>query len=232
MSKKLIKTLKNIENQLVTEELMTCIKEFNHANLVKVHDISQDEGDDCYTLEMDACNLASLNELINQGKLPLPLINQMIEDVLKGLNYLHKKHLVHTDLKLSNVLVHKKTNTIVFKIGDLITIKGHLSEFQQKGGYYTPEITAPECYLTGRFLNKSDIWSLGVLLYIIFTGVYPFGDRRKIPIRQVIQNIIDFTVEGVSFSEILPPYGELIELCLTPNPEDRPSAADLLEMIG
>ncbi|WP_439487670.1 protein kinase domain-containing protein [Algoriphagus sp.] len=232
MPKKIRKTLNNTENQLITNKLTTLIKELNHPNLIKVHEISLDEENDNYVLEMDACNLASLNEMINQGKFPIPLINQMIEDVLKGLNYLHKKQLVHTDLKLSNVLAHKEIETISFKIGDLITLKGELSEFQKKGGYYTPEITAPECYQKGRIVTKSDIWSLGVMLYIMFTGNYPFGDRRKIPTSQVIQNITDFNVQGVSLNEILPPYGELIELCLKPNPEDRPTSADLLEMIS
>ena len=77
---------------------------------------------------MDASNLSSLNELIEQGKLPVLLVNQMIEDVLNGLNYLHKKNLVHTDLKLSNVLAHKKEDTILFKIGDLTTLKPHLCD--------------------------------------------------------------------------------------------------------
>ena len=181
---------------------------------------------------MDTCNLASLNEMISQAKLPLHMISQMIEDVLKGLNYLHKKQLVHTDLKLSNILAHKETDSISFKIGDLTTIKDELSEFQKHGGYYTPEITAPECYQTGRISGKSDIWSFGVMLYLIFTGNYPFGDRRKIPVSQIIQNITDFKIQSVSFKEILPPYGELIEACLNPNPDARPSSADLLNMIS
>lgn len=206
---KIQKILSPAEGNLVTLELISSLKFFNCKNLVKIYDVSFQEDRSQYVAEMEFCNLLSLNELTTKGKLDISVINLLICDVLNGLGYLHDRNFVHSDLKISNILANRHLNEIVFKIGDLFTIKENLGKFQKKGGYYTPEIIAPECYLNHKFSFKADIWAFGVMLYFLFTGNFPFGDRRGLSLKQVEQNILKLNFQGVNLNQIPSPteYG-------------------------
>jgi serine/threonine-protein kinase 24/25/MST4 len=229
--KKILKNLNNSENTLITNQLIDVIKTLEHPNVVKVFDFSETNQNGRFTLTMEVCNLGSLNEILTQGKLSPDFVNKLIIDVLSGLSFIHSKQLVHSDLKLSNILANEDTNSIVFKIGDLVTIKREAEEFRSRGGYYTPEITAPECFITEKVSGKSDVWSFGILLYFIFTGHYPFGDRRNLSYKQVIENVWEYNLIGPSFESIFSPYGELIKMCLDPDPASRPSSCALLHLL-
>jgi serine/threonine protein kinase len=159
-------------------------------------------------------------------------LNLLITQVLEGLSYLHDQGLVHSDLKLSNVLLKKEGTELTFKIGDLFTLKNDPSPFTINGGFFTPEITSPEVYKLKVITAKADIWSFGVMLYILFTGQYPFGERRKITVKEVKRNVKKNLIIGPSLEQIISPYNDFIALCLNPDPQKRPTANDLLKMIS
>ncbi|KEO73284.1 protein kinase domain-containing protein [Anditalea andensis] len=225
------KPISSNEIQSISPKIIKKILNLNHPNVLKIHHLYWDDADQQFFSESECCNLFSLNELISESKISLPIVNSIIPEVLHGLDYLHKQGLVHSDLKLSNILVHNVDQKLIFKIGDLFTVKNDPSPFKTNGGYYTPEITSPEVYLFHSISSKADIWSLGVMLYILFTGQYPFGERRKIAIKDIQDNIKNHKIIGPSLNHILSPYDNFISLCLTSDQEKRPNATDLLEMI-
>jgi len=232
MIKTVIKLINNDEILRTSTYLIKKILQLEHHNVIKVFNMYKDQSDGQYYAEYEFCNLYSLNELIEQNKIELPLLNLLITQILEGLSYLHNQGLVHSDLKLSNVLLKKEGMELTFKIGDLFTLKNDPSPFTINGGFFKPEIISPEVYKLKVITAKADIWSFGVMLYILFTGQYPFGDRRKITIKEIKRNVKKNLIIGPPLKQIISPYNDFIALCLDPDPKKRPSAKDFLKMIN
>lgn len=134
------------------------------------------------------------------------------------------------DLKPSNILVARDKDSLVFKLGDLDTIKPNPSLFT-KAGFYTPEILPPDCYLHGIMSDKVDICSLGGLLFKLFTGEHPFRHRNKFCYEKVMDFASNEAFCNCTPHDIPAPYGSLMAICLTVDPDDRTSAVALLEML-
>jgi serine/threonine-protein kinase 24/25/MST4 len=231
MKKFVKKLIPDEELSAIDLEIKDIFTKINHPNINPIHQIHLSQSGDSSFVFTPFCNLGSLNDFIEKYSVSLVLLNKLIFQTLSGLAYLHSMNLVHSDLKLSNILMHKKKGTIIFKIGDLLTLKRELAIIELNGGFYTPEIIAPEVYLSQKVSSKMDIWSLGVMLYILFTKQYPFGDRRSSSISVVKNNILSGKLKGPLFEALPEPFGRFIAMCLTPDPNLRPSANEILEMI-
>lgn len=231
MKKLIKKIITTQELDAIDLSIIDIISNLSHPNINPILEIDINNELEKSFIVSPWCNLASLNDFIEKYQISLRLLQELIFQTLSGLAYLHDKDLVHSDLKLSNILMHKKKDTIIFKIGDLLTLKRELAIIELNGGFYTPEIIAPEVYLSQKVSSKMDIWSLGVMLYILFTKQYPFGDRRSSSISVVKNNILSGKLKGPLFEALPEPFGRFIAMCLTPDPNLRPSANEILEMI-
>ena len=231
MKKNVKKFISSQQLSAIEKNIIGIISNIVHPNINSVIQIDlRREGKDPYLLT-PWCNLGSLNDFIEKYQVSIELLNKLIFQTLSGLAYLHSINLVHSDLKLSNILMHKEEGNIDFKIGDLLTVKKEAAKIELNGGFYTPEIIAPEVYLSNKVTSKMDIWSLGVTLYILFTKKYPFGDRRTSSIAEVKNNILSRNLKGPGFDSVPEPFGQFIDMCMTFDPHLRPSALEILEMI-
>ena len=230
--KKIVKKLiSNDQSKAIEKNIVDIISDLDHPNINPIIKIELNANGKAPYLLTPWCNLGSLNDFIEKHKISIELLNKLISQTLSGLAYLHSLNLVHSDLKLSNILMHKEKERIDFKIGDLLTIKKESAKIELNGGFYTPEILSPEVYLSQKVSSKMDIWALGVMLYILFTTQYPFGDRRTSGISEVKNNIVSGNLIGPSFDTLPEPFGRFIAMCLTPDPHLRPSASEILGMI-
>lgn len=212
------------------QSLCNSLLNFDHRNLVKVLNYQISEGE-FFRFDLEYCEFKSLREILDMRKVDIEFVNSLIEDVLNGLLYLHGKGFVHGDIKLSNILLGRDGEALVFKLGDLDTIRPNPSEFS-KAGFYTPEILAPECYSIGRMDEKVDIWSFGVLLFKVFTGEYPFGHREIYNFEQILTFVKIGKYQNYKPNDLPNPYCTLVEYCLIKDPDLRPSAADLLNLLS
>jgi calcium-dependent protein kinase len=98
--------------------------------------------------------------------------------MLNAVNYIHCRGVVHRDLKPENILLDKDTEnprvTIIdFSTGTLIPAEGNLTQ-----NIGTPYYMAPEVCL-GSYDEKCDLWSLGVIIYILLCGYPPFNGANQ-----------------------------------------------------
>lgn len=108
-------------------------------------------------------------------KLSEPEVVVVVEQILRALAYMHRRGVVHRDLKLENVLYENRTPEATIRLSDFGLSKTYdRAEVSRKaiGTAYTlsPEIASK----TGTYTDKSDMWSLGVCVWVLLAGDFPF----------------------------------------------------------
>ncbi|MBK8472830.1 MAG: serine/threonine-protein kinase [Sphingobacteriales bacterium] len=168
---------------------------------------------------------------------PTELTRQVILDILSGLAYLHENGIAHRDMKPKNILLSEENGRLTAKIADFgISKKVEAGEdasvsSQLLGSveYMAPEQFAPAVYgIAGKLGTNADIWSLGIILYEIFTARLPFGSRTKgITYEQILNNIL-FQDLDIDYNAVPEPYRSVIRRCLVKNAAQRAQSANEL----
>ncbi len=170
------------------EEIKKAIK-LTHPNLVAYYDavIFEYQGalgsmEKVQVGIMELINGGDLNGLIRKG-LSQTDINHLAFEIMKGLKYLHDNHIVHLDIKPSNILIHNKEDgTFIPKLTDfglsrqLTTQSNQLSRIIGTYEYMAPELLDKQL---AKVKTNADLWSFGVLLYQLHKGRLPFGARDQ-----------------------------------------------------
>jgi serine/threonine-protein kinase len=145
----------------------------HHAGIVAIFDVGENpENQDPYIV-LEYVAGESLNRVLGrEKKLPLPQALQLAEEIAEALDYAHTQGVVHRDIKPGNILVTEDGHA---KIADFGIAKLNLAHFTLPGRVMgTPAYMAPE-QLTGEGVDgRSDLFSLGVILYAMVTGHSPF----------------------------------------------------------
>lgn len=150
----------------------------------------------------------------------------IIQDMCQALDYVHSKGVVHRDIKPSNILLDKQGKAYLSDFGlALILEVGTLGEIFGSPQYISPEQTVSSAKAEAR----SDLYSLGVILYEIFTGRLPFEDKN--PIEQAMKHLKQPVPPPRSLRpEISPQVEAVILKALEKKPEDRyPNGAALFK---
>jgi serine/threonine protein kinase len=152
-------------------------RSLSHPNIVRSHDLGRTQ-DGTYYITMEYVEGRTLKEVLKGLDLHDKEIRQKLYklflDVLEGVHYAHSKGVIHRDLKPANILIAKSGEAKIADFGTARSIE--LSEGLTKTGFSvgTPEYMSPE-QIRGEVLDQAcDIYSLGVLLYELLTGVKPF----------------------------------------------------------
>jgi multiple sugar transport system substrate-binding protein/sn-glycerol 3-phosphate transport system substrate-binding protein len=169
------------------EQEAKVIAKLQHVYILPVHDYGEDEG---YTfIVMPFVERGTLDERLDDKPIPLPEIRKIISQVGDALDYAHSCGLVHRDVKPSNVLIDRRGNCLLTDFGISKMVEG-TSKFTQTGAIIgTPEFMSPEQILGEELDGRSDIYSLGVLLYQLATGIPPF--RAETPPAVFVKHLHD-----------------------------------------
>lgn len=143
----------------------------NHPNIVRVHSVDRVDGKILIAMEyVPGVNLQEL--LRQQGKLPIRQALDIAIQVLDALDYAHRNHTIHRDIKPGNILIRKDGAVKLVDFG-LATILGTGS---YAGGAGTYVYMAPEDFEEEEHSDhRSDLWAVGVTLYEMVTGHRPFN---------------------------------------------------------
>ncbi|KAG5417362.1 KIC1 [Candida metapsilosis] len=173
---------------------------------------------------MDYCAGGSLRTLLKPDVMEEKYIGVIVRELLSTLSAVHKLGVIHRDLKAANVLISKEGNVQLCDFGVAAKVVSNSSKRLTIAG--TPYWMAPEVIKSGEAYNsKADIWSLGITVYEIATGNPPYCDKDASWAMQLISKSTPPRLEGRDYS---PALKECVALCLDENPEERPSADELL----
>ncbi|HVS01681.1 MAG TPA: protein kinase [Thermoanaerobaculia bacterium] len=158
----------------------------SHPNIVTVHDVV-DLGERAGTfIAMEYVRGTNLKEILRGGE-PLPLgdVSRIVSQIADALDYAHGKGVIHRDIKPANVIL---TADGQVKITDFGIARLNTSDLTQEGQLLgTPNYMAPERILGRDFDHRTDIFSLGVVLYEMLTRAKPFqGDNLSMVSHRIV----------------------------------------------
>jgi len=158
--------------------------------------------------------------LMADERLPLDRIQQIISQVGSALEFAHSRGFVHRDVKPSNILLDETGNCILMDFGITKIIEGS-KEFTKTGGIIgTPVYMSPEQGSGQRIDHKSDIYSLGIILYEMVTGRPPY--EAETPIAVIFKHVHDPLPPPSLLNPDLPDEVEKVILkSLAKDPDDR-----------
>ena len=199
-----------------------------HENIADVKDAGQTPDGIAY-LVMEWLGGSTLeDELAARGPLSLERTADLLRQMASALEEAHSKHVIHRDLKPSNVMLirlqdgREQVKVLDFGIGKVLS---DTSASPVSGVMGTPQYASPEQFnLGGNIDGRTDIYSLGIMLYQMLTGALPFDGPS---IREVIN--LHLTAPPPPLRQLRPdaPQGieDLITRMLSKNPEQRPQRA-------
>jgi serine/threonine protein kinase len=191
----------------------------HHAGIVSIFDVGQNpENQDPYIV-LEYVAGESLNRILAREKKLLPAkALQLAEEIAQALDYAHAQGVVHRDIKPGNILVTEESHA---KIADFGIAKLNLAHFTLPGRVLgTPAYMAPE-QLSGEGVDgRSDLFSLGVILYAMVTGHSPFQGNSATTVCFKVAN--REPVAASAFDLTLPPeLDEVISRAMAKDPEQR-----------
>ena len=188
-----------------------------HPNIVTIFDVGEDNGRPFIAMEYAPGE--TLHEVIRR-KVPLSIANKLaiVDGIAAGLSHAHKSGLVHRDIKPSNVMIGRTGEVKILDFGIAKLVGG--GGITQAGMIIgSPEYMSPE-QVTGTAVDhRSDIFSLGALLYELLTGAKPFGGD----ITTAVARVLHHNPPPVSevFAELPKPLDAIVQRALEKTPDQR-----------
>ena len=188
-------------------------RQISHSNVCRVYDVGEVDGHHYLSMEyVDGEDLASLLRRI--GRLPNDKAVQISRQLCMGLAAAHEQGILHRDLKPANVMIDGRGRAKITDFG-LATLAGTMRADEVGAG--TPLYMAPEQRAGKDVTVRSDLYSLGLVLYELFTGHRAFTDGAS---RDSTPTHPSHHVEGMDAAT-----ERVILRCLEQDPRDRPSSA-------
>jgi len=200
------------------------VGQLSHPNIITLHDMGIEEATQTPYLVMELVDGLALDRILEKGTLPLPRACAWIAHAAEALDVAHKRGVIHGDVKPANILISTDGR---LKLTDFGMARVAKREARDSALLGTPAYWCPEQIMGRPQDARSDIFSLGVVLYEVVTGTRPFDADS---LQGICNRVLSSTPNTVSQLQPSIPaaFDEIISSCLAKNPDERIASAEAL----
>jgi len=200
------------------------VGQLSHPNVITLHDMGIEEATQTPYLVMELIDGTPLDRLLEKGTLPLPRACAWVAHAAEALEAAHNRGVIHGDVKPANILITTDGKVKLTDFGMARVAKRDAGDTPLLG---TPAYWCPEQIMGRPQDARSDIFSLGVVLYEMVTGTQPFAADS---LQGVCNRVLSSTVSPASHLQPSIPvsFDEVIASCLAKNPDTRMASGNLL----
>ena len=186
------------------EREVRIVAQLEHRNIVPVYDFGEFE-DQPY-IAMRYMPAGSVEELLAAGRIPLGRVLSIVEQVASALDYAHQNGILHRDLKPSNILLDDGGGVFITDFGIARILGEGGSNITTQGVVGTPSYMSPEQARGEALDGRSDVYSLGVMLFELITGRRPFDSETPYSIA-----VMHVTMPPPAPSDVEPSVTDAVE---------------------
>ena len=214
-----------IDEKYMLKEI-SILTSLDHPNILKCYEIFEDSWK--YYVAMDYCAGGELfDKIVQMKKFTEAIAAQILFQLLSALAYCHEKNVIHRDFKPENILLEEKGDSFSIKVADFGSSCFLDKGKKLSGCFGSAYYVAPEV-LRGEYNEKCDVWSLGVIMFILLTGRPPYrGSDEKLILDQVKNNPLQ--IQKSAFPSLSDEALDLLQKFLIVDTSARISAKQALE---
>ena len=220
-------TAKTANFKRFEREAQLC-SQLDHPNICTIYDFN--DADSVYYIAMQFVEGKNVRQLVAGKPLELRSALSIAIQVCDALAYTHSRGIIHRDIKAGNVMVTSSGQAKILDFGLAKLVEnttvferdGHVSEITELGiPYGTATYAAPEQAKGERADHRADIFSTGVLLYEMLTGIWAFQGKTVVDVRHQVLHGTPLPIAELRREPVPPQVQRIIDTALSKNPEDR-----------
>jgi serine/threonine protein kinase len=223
--KRIMKNEEGVDVDLLKREIYIMIK-VNHPNILKLFEVYEDEEHFFLVLELvEGSEL--FDKIVDLGNYSEKDAANIVRQIVSAVEYLHQNGIVHRDLKPENLLSSGEGEKEVVKVADFGFAK-NFGEEKLMTSCGSPGYVAPEVLTEDTYTNAVDMWSVGVIVYILLSGYPPFFDESPPKIFKKITEV-KYDFDDPAWDGVSETAKDLIRKLLVKDPVSRLNATDALK---
>uniref|UniRef100_A0A8D0HKJ0 Myosin light chain kinase 3 n=1 Tax=Sphenodon punctatus TaxID=8508 RepID=A0A8D0HKJ0_SPHPU len=226
LAAKIIKVKGAKEREEVKNDI-SIMNQLNHVNLIQLYDAFECKNN--LTLIMEYVDGGELFDRITDENYHLTELDAILftKQICEGVHYLHQRYILHLDLKPENILCVNYTGNQI-KIIDFGLARRYKPREKLKVNFGTPEFLAPEVVNYDFVSFPTDMWSVGVITYMLLSGLSPFlGETDTETMNYIVNCSWDFDAEA--FEQLSEEAKDFVSKLLVKEKSGRTSAAQCLK---
>ncbi len=205
------------------------VARLRHPNVVQVYDFEYDDESESYYMVMELIEGQTLKDRLTHlgdERMPTREVLRIMRDAVEALAYAHARGMIHRDVKPANLMLDNDGRVVLTDFGIAKIVTGN--QFTASGGMVgTPAYMAPEQGLGDAGDERSDLYSLGVILFQLVTGRLPYD--AETPLAVILKHLNEPIPMPHDINPLVPPVLEAIILkAMAKDPEERFQSAEAL----